>query len=764
MKELERCLELKRLTLETAPAHIYITVIIVMPTNQVNELGDFRASTIGAQSLGGRSPRKEGQGLIGFLYSREILHQNYAVTKRPPLYFISRTPHNASAFFIPIASPRHSQRTLIGIDKKPFAISIVDGVEIATSNVVAKILTITEVNGNIIVTTDSVLVSGPGGSQIVAAFYGSLQLELYEFRTFGSVTHTYQLTPFTGEKAMGLTTFNTLRQVTTSALTDDVVPFVDAAYSEKINYFFTGSTKPTYAVDDHGVVTNPGVPYQADTATFFNNRLILGKTVNNSLTLVYSDQGSFTITTSSATSVLSQAYGSIFKWIKGNNKKLYLATDKGVFVADYEKFDSTTISELTAYDEHTSNTAKPVSFRNFLIFADSNGDNLSFIWYDYYNADLTVGFLNNDTSILGGEKIKKLTSSFFNTSNVFLILTESGKLFIGCAAVSRDNSLTLSYSQWCPDYKVWDVEVFRRENDYDRVMLAVEVGGYNFFCSLLPQAAPSFQDTTKPFPCLDFYREYDTNLMYPTRVPIFVSIPDSNNPRVVALETFSDYFRDDFVDVRIRSSQISIIVSMVGSARLATGYLLSDELYIDGTFVIQPQDFQIEVSSLRGVNHLVGLGLHDPARHEYQYCNADGNEGELRADLHTGLSFSASYSSFFRVGRLYYMILVTMPPSLVGSIHLYQSDLKISIENVGWHQPTMYVGDGQSLLLAGPSSCGATKQLIFGDTYDVRHYIRVVEFGFPGSIDTSPLISIWSKSQTAPYISTLGVRFNISES
>lgn len=734
-----------------------------MPVNQINELGDFRASTIGPQSLGGRSPRREGQGLIGLLYSKEVLHQGYAITKRPPLYFISRTPHNARAFFIPIASPRHSQRTLIGIDQKPYAISIIDGMNIAVESTVIEIVSVAQVNENIVVVTDKALTPGPGNSHVVAAYYGELQLELYEFSVFGTNANTYLLIPFAGEKFMGLDTFHTLRQVTTSALSDDVKPFVDAAYSEKINYFFTGSSTPAYAVDNKGVVTNPGTLYQADTAAFFNNRLILGKTVNDSLTLVYSDQGSFTITATSASSTLSQAYGSIFKWIKGVNKRLYFATDKGVFVAQYEKFDSTVISELTAYDEHTSNSSKPVSFRNFLIFADSNGDNLSFIWYDYYNADLTVGFLNNDTAILAGEKIKKLLSCFFNTSNVFLILTESGKLFTGCAVVSRDNSLTLSYSQWCPEYKIWDIEVFRRENDYDRVMMAVEIEGYNFFCSMISQLPPSFEDTTKPLPCLDFYREYDTDLMYPTRVPIFISIPDVDNPRLVNLETFSDYFRSDFQEVRIRSSQIVIIVSTVSSARSATGYIQGEELYIDGSFVLQPQDYQIEVSSLRGVNHLMGLTLKDRAIHEYQYCNGEGNEGAVTWELKTGLYFSASYSSFFRVGRLYYMALVTMPPGIVGALHMYQSELKISIENVGWHQPTVYVGDGQSLLLMGPASQGAVKKLIFGDTYDVRHYVRAIEFSFPGAIDTSPLISIWSKSQVAPYITSLSVRFNVSE-
>lgn len=734
-----------------------------MPTNQVNELGDLRVSTIGAQSLGGRAPRREGQGLIGFLHSREVLHQGYAVTKRPPLYFISRTPHNASAFFIPIASPRHSQRTLIGIDNKPYAISIIDGVEIATEEKVIRILTVTTVNDNIIITTDTVLTSGPGPSNVVAAFYGTEQLQLYEYIKFGTIDLTYQLTPFTGEKTMGLDTFHTLRIVITSAITDEVKPFVDAAYSEKINYFFTGSATATYSVDDKGVIANPGATYQADTATFFNNRLILGKTVNDSLTLVYSDQGSFTITASSMTSVLSQAYGSIFKWIKGSNGKLYIATDKGIFVAEYEKFDSTVISKLNSYDEHTANTTKPLSFRNFLLFADSNGDNLSYIWYDYYSADLTVGFLNNDTSILAGEKIKKLTSAFFNTTNVFLILTESGKLFIGCAAVSRDNSLTLSYSQWCSEYRVWDVEVFRQENDYDRVMVALEVGGYNFFCSLLSQSAPNFQDTSKPLSSLDFYREYNTDKMYPMRVPLFLSVPDVINPREIRIDTFADYFRTDFLKVRIRSTQISILVSTVSSARLASGYLLSGELPIDGTFVLQPSDYQIEITALPGVNHLLGLKLRDPQERDYQYCNGEGNEGELTTELYNGLSFSASYSSFFRVGILYHMILVTMPPSTAGLLHRYQSDLRIAIENVGWHQPAMYIGDGQSLLLTGPAAEGMIKKLIFGDTYDVRHYIRVVEYSFPGAIDTSPLVAIWSKSQVAPYITALTIRFNTSE-
>lgn len=737
--------------------------MVLMAINQVNELGDFRIATLGAQSLGGRIPKKEGQGLVGLLYSREVLHQEHAITKRPPLYFISRTSHNARAFFIPIASPRHSQRALIGVDQKPYAITIVDGMHIGVSNTVVKILTITEVNGNIVVTTDTALTPGPGDSRVVCAFYGSLQLELYEFSTFGSVANTYQLIPFTGEKSMGLRTFHTLRQVTTSALNDDVKPYVDAAYSEKINYFFTGSTSATYAVDNTGVITNPGSPYQADSATFFNNRLVIGKTVNNSLTLVYSDQGTFTITSNSVTTVFSQAYGSIFKWIKGVNSKLYFATDKGIFIAEYEKFDSTVVSKLTAYDEHTANTTKPVSFRNFLIFADSNGDNLSYIWYDYYSADLTVGFLNSSTSIMSGEKIKKLTSAFFNTTNVFLILTESGKLFVGCAAVSRDNSLTLSFSRWFSEYAVIDMDVFRRENDYDRVMLAIEVDGYNFFTSLVSMPPPDFGQTTKPFPCLDFYREYDTNLIFPARVPVHLSIPDPTTPRVVNLTTYSDYFRDDFLEARLRSPQVNIIIATVTSALSATGYVEGEALTIDGTFVLQPQDFVVEVKALRGVNHLVGLRIRDPARHEYQYCNADGNEGELTGELYTGFCVSADFSSFFYVGRVYYMAFVASPPSIAGMTHLYQSELRISVENAGWHLPAIYVGDGGNLLLSGNAACGTVKQLVFGDTYDVRSYMRVVEFGFPGAVGTSPLVLVWSKSQVAPFITMLSIKFNVSD-
>ncbi len=710
-------------------------------TEYVNQLGDLRQSTISARVMGSRVGTN---GFLGMLKSLDVLHQGTSITMRPPMKFISRATRNEAGFFIPIATPKQAEKTLIAINQTQ-GIQIVSGSTVATG---ADEFSIVSVNKDLSVTLDKALPAVSDSTGIIVAFYGKQQLELFTYQPT-AVANTYNINALIGTEPDYINKFWTFKLATITVIPTFVQKPVDYVLTEKLNYFFTGSAGKAYSISDAGVFAELAIVYQAEVATTYRNFLVLGATENNKLVLRFSRQETFTIDNSTPRQILADGYGSRFFWMKSSSKGLFFATDSGVFLAEFNNSASlTTITNIIIYDERTSIPVRPFRFNGYLFFAGSDADNILYTWYEFYSSDLSVKTLNTKTGILSGEVITKMDLVYFHANPVALVLTKSGKLFTVHLGMERENVLLSSYSQWLVNYSVDDFIIYRNEFAADEVIFSLNINGYSVFTSIKAMNEPQFElDNQQPF--LDFYMVYNIGNTFHDKTTLHCNF--NNNSGEILADT--DFFRADMVGAVIKNDFCNLMIQNVESARRA----LATRLALTGSrtannFVLAADDYALASSTVQGLNHLQILKNPIAVVNKQTYAlNASGVRGEFSLGTLADVAIC---------GFSYRMEIVTIPPCTELNSLDVSYNISVRIQHIGYQLPDLSVSDGNVVASEGIETKPANLNLRYDDG---EIFIKIFDAAVPTSRTSGPLVRISARSPYPPYISAIAIGFNKEE-
>ncbi len=569
----------------------------------VNQHADFRLSSLGSKTFGTRVDNKT---FSGFIESTEILLQGTSCTKRPPLKFISRTAQNDAAFLLPQASRREAEKVLFGISDT-VAITIENAETVGTEDTVYKIVDIVD-RAYIL---DKELPVATAGANLVLIIGFNMPLGLYHYTKVPETgVIKYLLVPLVGSGDEVILKNFICKKVKTTTIPDYAKKPVDVVSTDKLNYFFTGASSDSYTIDDKGVFSKLDVQYRADAGVLYNNRLVIGNnsTTTGGLRILLSAPSDFVIPATGAKDVkLAGGHGSSFNWLMGiSNSGLVFSTDRGIFLITFDTYESPAIKKLHIYDDHSSNATKPVPYSNFLIYADSNGDNLAYIAYDQGYNDLMLRFLNLQSDLLAGEIVTKMSLVYLNTSPTIIILTESGRVVAAQLAITKENTIAASYCAWFVDYKTNDFIAYRRENANDAILGSFlvnnpEINGVrhksNYFASLAPDKLPRYSNPSRPMPSLDFYKTFDAELFFPTRVDITVYSEGLS----AKLQTKVEYFNDVLVGCKIVSNLVELTIQSISDGRNATA---TASMPLKSGAVLQASDYEVQTRKALGFKHL----------------------------------------------------------------------------------------------------------------------------------------------------------------
>ncbi|AQW89086.1 hypothetical protein pCXcHC2016_12 [Xenohaliotis phage pCXc-HC2016] len=727
--------------------------------NIINEKGDFHLSSLSARVMGGRVV---SDTLSGTILANECMIEDNALSKRPPLKFISRTARNDQSFLLPEASPGQTQKLFLAISDTT-ALAIKDGREIETT---AEDYMIVRTTPEGYVTLDKALPIVITGSNIIAAFSGNQQYELFTY--FLVSENTYDIRPLVGGDDVSFsfyTKFKAARVITTPAY---AIRPVDSIQTSKLNYFFTGTGSKSYTISDAGVFAELSDYYSGDAAIVYFNRLFVGSTdtTTGKLKLTYSAQASFALDASSKNITLIEEYGNILFWLRANSRGIILSTDAGIFLLEFDDPDAMSVEKISRYDFQTSNAVSPVKFRDFLIFVDSAGFNLSYVYYEFYNTGLSVSFLTTFSDMLVGEEIIKLSIIYLSASPIVIALTSTGRVAAVRIAKVSENNITGSFMEWFVDYSVGDFYVYRKINENSLLIGMFHVEHYSYFASLDVVKVPTFRDTKSLTPFIDFYSEVDTRNIFPAQVDLRVV----GTSQTVDVYSESDYFDDRFIGVRIANKSMALTVQQVFDGRHIQA---ARDIQTEQESYLQANNYEILINTFYGLNHLYpflssdipadvprGTSLqalleNNIAEEKYKHiCQLTNTEVVGRYD------FGVFYSHAI-VGRLYAMDVVFSPIVRAGDTLGFYAAPLITYENIGYYQPTVEFYDGDSRPVVRTI---ANETMLHQKLPVYKRFLTSTQLPVPIDVTNSLLIGLYSTSMVAPYISIISIASNYSGS
>lgn len=633
------------------------------------DINDFRSGIIGSKVLGSGTINVPFEG---FLAMDDVMITGSSITKRPPLRYLCRVIDNI---------PRKRQflsygdNVFYGVGQNQ-AFTIRDGKTIETLADSYNIVSYEENNEYDIVTFDKAIDLTKGN--YVLSYINNYVADIYVIYLVSGTTSTYVFDSFTNQKSNRLIWLTHVKQikVTNVAVSD----YVDNA----AGVYVTGRNSPGFTITIDGTISANTI--NADTITTYGVRNAIGSssdgTANSTININLSGNPSFN---------LAAEFGQKLFWIRSIYRGLIVSTDTGVF---YMKIDGSE-AELTVVDNKVTSDAKPVFYKNYLIYADSSGESLSYIKVEpfssvAFSADLTF---DND-AFVGHGGIRRLIMYYnCNVPYVLCIMNDGACIAVAITENQRNYEISASLMRWFVGYIINDAVVYKGGSLDNILVLSVTYLGFTSICTMRSVNPPIFTYDVIRDPFLDFYREITTDDIFPLQIDIELTRKDPHDSTFIATTNY-DYFTPMFLNAILNSYE-SFRILYVVDKRTAVCEVVLDNL-IGNYFLLNAGSYSISINGYSGLNHLYAFISKD----SQIKCNARVDDVASLCDIaDDGGIVSFNYGNKIVVGFEYLMYLHTSPILPAGQTSYSRAGVygnaEIVVHTIGKSTADVFVGFGK---------------------------------------------------------------------
>lgn len=692
------------------------------------DINDFRAGVIGSKVLGSGTVNVPFEG---FLAMDDVMINGSSITKRPPLRYLSRTIDNV---------PKRRQFLAygdfifyaVGASK---AFTIRDGKTIETLPDIYKVVSYEERNEYDIVTFDKPIDLTKGS--YVLGYINNYITDVYDISLVPGTTSSYIFDSFTDQKSNRLVWLTHVRQVKVTNVA--VADYVDYA----AGVYVTGSTTPGFNIALDGTITPNAI--QADSITPYGvkNAIGISSTGTNTININLSGNPSFN---------LAAEFGQKLYWIRSIYRGLVVSTDAGVF---YMKIDGSN-AELTVVDNKTTSDVKPVFYKNYIVYADSSGESLSYIKVEpfsavAFSADLTI---DNDIFV-GHGGIRKLVVYYNNNMPYVVSIMNDGSCIAAQITENQRNyEISASLMRWFVGYVINDVVVYRQGSLDNILVCSVTYLGFTSICTMSYVKPPIFIDDSYREPFIDFFREITTSEIFPEQVDIDFFRKDPRDSTFTAT-TITDYFSPMFVNAVIVANESFRVLNVIDK-KTAVCEINGDDLF-GSYFFAKAGYYSIAINGYSGLNHLFAFLVRNRAI-KYNAMVDDFDSFCLINDDGSLMSFE--YGKKIVAGIRYTMYLHTSPILPAGQSSYSRAGIygnaEITVHTIGENTAEVFVGFGKVY------DVGAV--CYKANAYRNDGFFRSMRVSGVASVGSSLGFTLYSDSVAQIYISCVSISMNHGKS
>lgn len=702
------------------------------------EINDFRLGVVGAKRLGSGDSSTPYEG---FLRMDECVLVGTSLTKRPPIKYISRTVDNV---------PKNNQFLSYGeflfyAVGETRAFIIEDGERISTYSDVFKITKFAEENISDIVVLDKPLDASKG--EFILAFIGQQPMEVYDWQAISGQTNTYRIHSITANKGYAPNNLDSFKQVVVKTISvGDYVDSVGGTY-------VTGSKTAGFNIASDGTVT-ANILY-ADSITMLGSEIVIASSSATGVTVTFV----FANGNPSQNLSLVKEIGTTVFWIRAISNGLILATDMGVFLL---VLDGQTLKNLMKIDDRTSSNVKPVLFKQYILYADTGGESLSYIRTSFSNNYVWASALelavDNDLFI-GRGGIKRLGLYYYNNSPNIIALTNDGSCLVGqINQNSREDEIVASMSEWFLPYDINDIAIFRQSSTQNRLTMSISFQGLTMLGVINAQQPPLFNQEAPTLPYVDFYSDIRSDLMFNTQQNLVCERIGNENSSTFRVTSNADFFKTAFFNCSIFDGMFRLRVSDILSSREAICEAKHGADIGGSQYVMHAGTYMVRFDFFSNLNHLYHLMFNGQQNKLCGYV--DDEPVKFNFNYPTGI-FSFPYCSRLVVGLAYNMVVCTtqlLPFGFSNRIRSgYYSDLQVTLQTLGYNYRESYAFVGTSDGLLGSENATTTSYVEFPNN---KKFINSMQIAVPASTNNCLLLWLSSDAVNPPFISNIAVKFD----